>query len=461
MPAPVGIARQTYDVLPVPLRRMVSWVPLGWRLGPAYRHRLAHILRTDRQSAADLRRLQSAELARLLERACRRVPFYRDRYSHLLGRDPWEALRRIEAVTKQEVQRDPERFTDPSVPRRATYETSTGGTSGRPLQIVLDKVGFQIEWAFQVAQWMRAGYRPGMRKATFRGVAFPEGRLWQENPVYDEVQFSPFAMSAANLPHYVTKLREWSPAFLYGYPSALTLLARWLEAHPDPAFPRVRALLCGSEGIRPGQREYLERVLGARMFSWYGMSEKVVLAGECEASATYHSFPQYGITEILDRQGRLSAETGAAGELVGTGFINRSMTLIRYRTGDHSEIVGDHCESCGRHHLLLGPVRGRWIQEMVIGRSGAPVSLTALNMHGHVFKGIDQFQFHQREPGRCTLRVVAPQALTAETRNRIVGALRDKTGNDVDWRLEEVPRIELSPRGKGIFLVQELTGTDS
>jgi phenylacetate-CoA ligase len=404
--------------------------------------------------------LQSAELARLIERACRRVPFYRERYSHLLGHDPWEALRRIEPVTKKDVQRDPERFTDPTVPRRATYETSTGGTSGRPLRIVLDKLGFQIEWAFQVAQWMRAGYRPGMRKATFRGVAFPKGRLWQENPVYDEVQFSPFAMSAANLPHYVVKLREWSPEFLYGYPSALTLLARWLEDHSDPAFPRVRGLLCGSEDIRPGQREYLERVFGARMFSWYGMSEKVILAGECEGSATYHSFPQYGITEIIDRQGTLSADPGAAGELVGTGFINRSMTLIRYCTGDHSEIVGDHCEACGRNHRLLGPVRGRWIQEMVIGRSGARVSLTALNMHGHVFKGIDQFQFHQREQGCCTLRVVAPQPLAVEAQERIIGALRDKTGHDVDWSLEQVAHIDLSSRGKGIFLVQELAETE-
>ena len=44
----------------------------------------------------------------------------------------------------------------------------------------------------------------------------------------------------------------------------------------------MRALLCGSENVREGQREYLERVFKTRFYSWYGMSEKVILAGECE-----------------------------------------------------------------------------------------------------------------------------------------------------------------------------------
>lgn len=63
-----------------------------------------------------------------------------------------------------------------------------------------------------------------MRTATFRRVAFPNGRLWQENPDYDEPQFSPLVMNVTSLP-YVGTLREWSPEFPSGHTSALTLLA--------------------------------------------------------------------------------------------------------------------------------------------------------------------------------------------------------------------------------------------
>jgi phenylacetate-CoA ligase len=450
-----GRLRTLYDGAPLWVRRTARAVPFGWRIGPVYRRTLRFLLESDRWPAEALAVYQDERLGALLDGAIRNVPAY-GRYRPLLGKPARSILREIEPVSKPEIQADPERYLDPTVPASALYETSTGGTSGRPLRILLERNGFQVEWAFMVAQWMRAGYRPGMRKATFRGVAFPGGQLWQENPVYDELQFSPFAMSEANLPRYAARLAAYAPDFLYGYPSALSLLARYYEAHPEPAPPPVRALLCGSENVREGQREFLERVFKARFYSWYGMSEKVILAGECEGSTLYHAFPQYGVTEILDGRGALSDAPGAEGELVGTGFMNGAMPFIRYRLGDHARIEGFGCAHCGRAHLLLGPVRGRWIQEMVVGRTGAKISLTALNMHGKVFDGVRRFQFHQKEAGRVILRLVAASSLGEADMARIKDALEKKTGDEVAWSVETVSELPLSPRGKGVFLVQEI-----
>jgi phenylacetate-CoA ligase len=456
MPSAAGLARWIYDWSPRPLRRVVSVVPFGWRVGSIYRSTLRFLLESDRWTRDHLRAYQTCMLDRIISGALQRVPAYRDRYGRLLGRDPWRILAEIEPIEKHDVQADPERFRDRSIPDRRTYVTSTGGTSGRPLRVVLDRDGFQTEWAFMMAQWMRAGYRPGDRRATFRGVPFPGGHFWQENPVYDEIQFSPFAMTGATLPAYVERLRIERPAFLYGYPSALTILARYVRDHPDCGFPSVRGLLCGSENVRPGQREFLEETFRAPFFSWYGQSEKVILAGECEKSTDYHAFPQYGVTEILDARGRPTQEAGAEGELVGTGFVNRAMPLIRYRTGDHAILLDDHCSLCGRAFPRLGPVRGRWVQEMIVGRTGAEISLTALNMHGEVFDGVERFQFHQREIGRVTLRIVPAGTLTSETQQRILRALSAKTGAEIEWAIEETSSLPLSPRGKGIFLVQEI-----
>jgi phenylacetate-CoA ligase len=456
MPSASGFARRLYDALPPPLKRPVAWVPFAVRVGPEYRKTLRFLESSERWSAERHRVQQARSLRALLEGAVRNVPYYRRRYAGLDLSDPWRALAAIEPIEKKTIQADPRQFRDETLPDSATYVTSTGGTTGRPLEIVLDRSGFQTEWAFMIAQWRRAGFVPGARRATFRGVAFPGGRTVQENPVYDELQLSPFAMSDATLPAYVARIRAYRPGFLYGYPSALTILAKWVEAHPEADFPPIHALLCGSENVQEGQREYLERVFGARFFSWYGMSEKVILAGECELGARYHAFPQYGVTEILGDDGRLSTAVGARGELVGTGFMNRAMPFIRYRTGDYSELVGDRCDACGRAFPLLGPVRGRWVQEMVVGRSGARISLTALNMHGEVFKGVERFQFHQRERGLVTLRIVKGPGAASDAEARILRALVDKTGVELGWTVEPVREITLSPRGKGVFLVQEL-----
>ncbi len=454
MPTAAGFPRFLYDHSPAFVRGIPGLVPFGWRIGHQYRRTLKFLLKSDRWPAADLKNFQEAQLANLLERAIRNVPYY-SRYSGLLGRSPWDILREIEPVDKATIQKDPKRFIDPTFPKASTYLTSTGGTSGSPLEIVSDKRGFQIEWAFMMAQWARAGFHPGMRRATFRGVPFQGGRLWQNNPVYDEVQFSPFAMSELSLNEYVRRIREYKPDFLYGYPSALTILGNYIEGRKISDFPAVRGLLCGSENIQEGQRKFLQSVFSARLFSWYGMSEKVVLAGECEHSPAYHSFPQYGVTEIRTKDGNLSQEAGAEGEVVGTGFINRAMPFIRYRSQDYSSIIGDQCHLCGRHFLLLDAVRGRWTQEMLLGANGAPISITALNMHGAVFSNVLQFQFHQKKKGEVTLRIVPASEFFERDRERILHALKDKTGNELVWKIETVKQIRRTPRGKGIFLIQE------
>jgi hypothetical protein len=51
------------------------------------------------------------------------------------------------------------------------YETTTGGTSGRQLKILLPDDSQSVETAFMHRQWARVGYAPESLKATFRGVA--------------------------------------------------------------------------------------------------------------------------------------------------------------------------------------------------------------------------------------------------------------------------------------------------
>jgi len=411
---------------------------------------------TEKWAPEKLAAYQDELLATALDRALLQVPHYARRYGRLRGKTARSILKEIEPVEKATIQAQPDDFIDPTVSSAEWYEASTGGTSGVPLRILLDRRGFQIEWAFMVSQWSRVGFKPGMRRATFRGKNFGRGQLWRSNPVYDEILFSPFAMSEANLPSYIEKIRSYGPDFLYGYPSALTILARFIQGNPGMRPPFLRGLLCGSENLYPGQRELLESTFKARLFSWYGMSEKVILAGECEHSSSYHAFPQYGVTEIQGPSGNVSDSPGATGELVGTGFWNSVMPFIRYKTGDSGTMAGSACAKCGRSYPIIEDVRGRWQQEMLIGRSGASISLTALNMHGPEFLGLERFQLHQRERGRVIVRVVPGVSFDEARAARLLEALRRKTAQDVDWVLERTSSIALSPRGKSVFLVQEL-----
>jgi phenylacetate-coenzyme A ligase PaaK-like adenylate-forming protein len=89
--------------------------------------------------------------------------------------------------------------------------------------------------------------------------------------------------------------------------ATLRLLTYWQSIFSPQAadkMPRINAALLGSEGVSTAQRERIERAFRTRAYSWYGQSERVVLAGECETDGTYHAFPDYGILEIIDGQRR-------------------------------------------------------------------------------------------------------------------------------------------------------------
>lgn len=449
--------KNLYSKSPDILKRVVGLIPFGYRMGKAYRETLRFLQQSDKWSMAEIHSYQQATLGSMLEAAIKNVPYY-SKYGHLSGRSPWAILRDIEPISRKEVHDNLDRFLAQNVDRSRYHATYTGGSSGHPLKIYQDNTVPEVEWAFMIAQWMRAGYRPGDKRASFRGVEF-KGKAdckVQRNPVYNELLLSPFDLTESALSQYVYELRKFKPRFLRGYPSAISALASFVTDRNIDDLPKVEAVLCGSESFSQGQRRLIQSAFGARFYSWYGMTEKVVLAGECEGSALYHCFPQYGITEVMDSNGNLSSSPGSSGEIVGTGFLNRAMPLIRYRMEDYSSIVGDRCNKCGRNHLLLGKVSGHRVQDYIVGRSGSLISTTALNMHDNTFESVRQFQFHQKRKGEVTLYLRVGDDFDEGKHRLILKSLRSKTASDVDFRIEVVDKIDTTGMGKGIYLRQEL-----
>jgi len=345
---------------------------------------------------------------------------------------------------------------------RLSYASdSTGGTTGRPFEFLSDNSSYRMEQAFMNHQWARVGFHPMDPRASLRGrgVTNPEtGNCWKYNPIHNELNLSIYEMSEDTLPMCVDACADFEIRFLLGYPSAISVLGRFLINNEDQRgrFPSLTAVFGASENLLPGQRELIEEAFGCRLFTWYGMSERVILAGECEGSNHYHCLPQYGITELIDDEGQRITEPGVEGELVGTGFINRVMPFIRYRTGDYSSWVAGHCRQCGRPYPLLKGVRGRWIQEQMLGKRAQLVSITALNMHGRVFENVERFQFFQDTPGKAELRLLPAREFGDGDLAAMRAAFEEKISGVLDLEIKVVDALPLTKRGKGIYLIQEL-----
>jgi len=315
------------------------------------------------------------------------------------------------------------------------------------------------EWAFMITQWNRVGFRIGDRCVVLRGDVVQsanKGKFWEYNPVNKNLILSSYHMSDETLPNYISKIREFRPSFIQVYPSAVTILAKFMRKNNIKPFSGLTALLCGSEALYLWQRVLLEETFQCRVYSWYGHTEQVVLAGECEKSAYYHVFPEYGIVELIGKGDKTITQENELGEIVATGFNNFACPFIRYRTMDLAVPTNRKCE-CGRNYTLLKSVEGR-LQELVVTKDKRLITLTALifAQHFEAFAQIKEMQLVQEKEGELIVKVVRTSQYSVNDEKEILSKMQRAVSDGLDISFSYVNNIPRTKNGKYKFLIQKL-----
>ena len=436
-------------------------LPLSVRFGPEHEKVRNLLAETEFLCLEELEMLQFQELRRLLKHASVHVPYYQRVYAEqgILPSDiqSVQDIAELPFVTKEAVRGHHGEFTATNVPRDMLLRMNTGGSTGLPLELYYEKgVTRAREWAFTYHAWSRVGYRIGDRLAVLRGTGIRDS-LWQYEPIRNRLVMSAYHLNERTLDAYVAKMRQFRPKYLHVYPSTLTVVAKYMQRYSLPPISSVKAILAASENMFPEQRSLFERVFDCRTFCMYGQGELAAMGAECEHSSEYHFFPEFGILELVAQNGAVIRKPGVLGEIVGTGFNNYAMPLIRYRTGDMGVWAEGPC-SCGRAYPRLARVEGRK-QELVITSDGSIVTLTGLifGQHFHAFGHIAAMQLEQVAEGGLLVRVVPgddydAQEDEAEIRTKMLSAVSGK----LDISFECVDRIPRTRRGKHRFLIQHL-----
>lgn len=405
-------------------------------------------------------------LAATLTTALSSVPAF-ERYRHLLHdrRDAFERLRELPTTCKSDIKANLDRYLSNSVPPRERLSMFTGGSTTQPMTFFLHKsLSRPRESAYSATIDKRLlDARPGDWTLSLRGRTVPtavDGKLWMTEPIKRHLILSSDHLEERFMPQYVEVLRQARPRLIHAYPSALYPLTRWLAEHPCPEFTdNVAGILLTSENVYDFQNELVAAVFACPIIRHYGHSERVLLAHSWPGDPRYHFRPLYGYVELMDPAGRVIDDVGAAGEIVGTGFDNRAMPFVRYRTGDLGAWASpprEHASSAAIMHRIDGR-----LQEFVVCNDRRLVSITTLGAaHFSELAGVEAIQFEQSEPGRVTLKIVASRPLHASEADAIRRAIRAKTQNGCEVAIERVDRIERTARGKLRMLVQELDLTN-
>jgi phenylacetate-CoA ligase len=417
------------------------------REGRTFEDLAAEVRESEWWSEQELRDFQSKKLRMIVESAAHGVPYYRNKYLPLnldFERLEFpEAVAKLPLISKADV-REGGKSLISERKRGPLFSGHSSGTTGAPLSLYQDLAAINRENAFIWRQLAWAGLRRGDRRAWMRGdMIVPATQekppYWRVNRAENMLMLSSYHLSESTTPSYLDSLARFDPAVIQAYPSSIGFLATWmLSTGSRYRGTSLRGIVTSSETLSEARRRELESAFGCRVFDWYGHFERVAAIGTCE-HGRHHLLSDYSFVELLP------AEDGLF-ELVGTGFNNLSMPLIRYRCGDLVRPApSDERCACGRSFPLI---------EQIVGRADDSIRLPdgrSVGRLDHLFKGVEgilEAQIRQDRLDALTILVVPSR--TFDSRTRV--ALEDNTcyrlGDAITVEIRLVDSIPRTKNGK-------------
>lgn len=361
------------------------------------------------------------------------VPYYRETYDACgvdidrIGDE--QAWLQLPTVTKRDVVRHGARLVSRVADRSAVW-AATSGSSGMPMKILLDGAVNAAAFALFWRAWSSGGHwHIGQKQAVMKGPTC--AGVYSRNWKLRALEIVSARLTSDTAGSVREALARFAPRFLRGYPSSLYLFCRLLrEQGLRLQLPMV---VTGSETLHDFQRAEIEDFLGARVFNHWTHWERAGSILECELGQL-HAQEDYGHHEILDPRGQ-PVGPGVAGEITVTSLHNRSMPLIRYRTGDIGSWSVETCR-CGQSFPGIARIEGR--ENDYLHRSdGMMVSSAGVTSLMKYWQGIRYAQVVQDKPGEVEVRVV-PAGDTALT---VVNRITDDLGRLMDDKMTVAVRF--------------------
>ena len=406
-----------------------------------------------------LAQLQLQRLRSLLQHAQQHVPYYRELFART-GFEPAAVtsladLQRLPFLGKAEIRANPDALKADNAVGLARF--NTGGSSGEPLIFFIgnQRVSHDVAAKWRATRWW--GVDIGDPEIVVWGspielTAQDRVRALRDTLLRTEL-LPAFEMSAAKLDGFVARIRERRPKMLFGYPSALSHIARHAEKRGMRMDELgIKVAFCTSEKLYDHQREAIERIFGCAVANGYGSRDAGFIAHQCP-SGGMHLTAEDIIVEIVDADGRV-LPAGEAGEIVVTHLATGDFPFIRYRTGDVAVMDTASC-ACGRGLPMLKEIQGR-ATDFVVARDGTVLHGLALIYILRDLPQVAGFKIMQESLDLTRVQVVPGPGFDADITRHIQRGLAARLGEGVHIEVEEVNEIAPEKSGKYRYVLSKV-----
>lgn len=453
----INIIKHHYEEIPTPILNMIGAVGNqfgdGLRYGKSFSKVYEELRKTEFFSEEELDNIVKEKLIEQIKYAYKYVPYYRENYNEndVKTMDSLSDIERFPFIDKEIVKSNEDQFISDKFKKSELIQKKTSGSTGMPLAIYMNKDTTLKEWAFVVHIWERIGFTSKSSRILMREIEDKNKGICYFDGLKNELRIDISNMTPENMEIYCKAIERYKPDYIHGYPSATLQLCKFIEKRGIKH--QFKGVLPSSEGMSKEEVNYIKRVLNCPCLSFYGHTERLVMAGQCECSECYHVEPLYGYCELIDKNGEVIREEGKTGEIVATGFCNTGMPLIRYKTGDLAEWSLKKC-SCGRNYKLLKKLEGR-TTEYLVDCNNNKISLTAFR-YSFYEQHVNSFQFYQDEPGKVFVRIIPEEDFTELDKRNILKTLEEDCDSQIEFCIEKVKSISKKKSGKRELIIQKL-----
>jgi len=421
-------------------------VPFEKRYGEEYVRWSKHLKKNLDLTPEQLKQHQFWNLQRHMASAYDNVPYYHELMVDCGIKRIIESpsdLSKLPILTKELVIKNWGRLinrnSDPN--KRILFKTS--GSTGEKFQFLGDDNLYKREAAFvNRAFYLHNSELYGAHTVWVRRYAPKIGDPFaQVDYELNRTYLSPFNLSADTIEEYVKEIDKTKAKTLVTYPSLANFMATLMK-EKDMYFKYVNAIHCASEMILPEWRENVYKSIGVKIYAHYGMMEKVSFFCNVLGTDKYAENLEYGYTEIVD------------GEVIGTGFLNDVMPLIRYTPGDQAIVDKDNT-SFASLPITVKDFIGR-STDMIETSDGR--KLAGVNFYTMMYKiaGVKMFQIIQKSLTDIVVEIIPSDKFKEfETEMKITEGMIDRVG-DCNLKVKVVKNLKRSSTGKFKTIKSEL-----
>jgi phenylacetate-CoA ligase len=391
----------------------------------------------------------------ILKYAKNHVPYYNMIFNNKnINIKKMEEFKRIPLLDKSIIREENDDITSNELKKVLHYNMNTGGTTGDPLEFPMS---YHFDYEHQLMGYKLMGYVSGDKIVCFDGTRIDEtetkeNKFWKNKSKndlpYGRKAYSTIYLNDKNIKYYIEDLLKETPKIIRGYPSALNYISQYILENDIRINISLKGIQLTSETINYSQINNIKSAFNTKVFLQYGHSEASIFAYTRDESYRYYCSPLYGYTEILNENGE-HVKKGEIGEIVVTGFYNKALPFIRYRTKDLAEYGGRE-----RGIVKLNKIIGRK-QEVLYNKDGKKIYLIGLIYGGHkqFLNNIKRWQIIQNQKGEIIINILKRESFNHEDKNEIKKMFKNR---GISSKINFVQSINLTKRGKEKFIIQNL-----